>query len=169
MTNWTSGDPDRRRNDAGRVSRELHRLDPWSFWFVPAPAEEFGDFIVVGTTGAFLVMVVGSEGYAETTGRTLRVNGKKVPGLAALRRSARKIRGRLAATAVFVEVEPTACFTRAPAGAPRTVAGVRAVPVSLLVRDLTDRPKVLLPNRARKGAMSLGLSVQAKPDPEGSG
>lgn len=169
MARWSSADPDRRRDDVGRLSRELHRLDPWGFWFVPAPAEEFGDFIVVGTTGAFLVMIVASEGYAETTGRTLKVSGKKVPGLPALRRSARKIRGRLANVAVFAEVEPIACFTRAPAGAPRTVGGVRAVPVSQLVRDLTERPKILLPNRARRGVESLGLAIQAKPEPEEAG
>lgn len=168
MAHWTHGDPDRRQRDAGRVARELRRLDPWSYWIVPAPAEEFGDFIVVGTTGAFLVMVVPTDGYAETTGRKLKVEGKKVAGLPALRRSARRIRGRLAVSSVFVEVEPVACLTRAPAGAPRTVGGVRAVPVPELVHDITRREKVLLPNRARKGAESLGLAIQAKPELEGT-
>ena len=169
MARLGPGDPDRRIDDSGRVSRELKRLDPWTYWVVPAPAEEFGDFVVLGTTGAFLVAAVGTEGYAETTGRSLKISGRKVGGMSSLRRSARRIRGRLASAAVFAEVEPVACLTRAPAGAPRTVGGVRAVPVSELIRDLTERPKVLLPNRARRGAESLGLATDQQSKPEEAG
>ncbi len=164
-----AGDSDRRASDAARVARELQRLDPWTYWVVPAPAEESGDLIVVGVTGAFLVMAVVTEGYADTTGRALKIEGKKVGGLSALRRSARRLRGRLATLAVFAEVEPVVCLTRAPAGAPRTMGGVRVVPISALARDITERQKILGPSRARRAAESLGFEGGKQPDPEGTG
>lgn len=169
MANWARGDSDRRASDAGRVARELQRLDRWSYWVVPAPAEEFGDLIVVGVTGAFLVMAVATEGYADTTGRALKIGGKRVGGSSALRRSARRVRGRLATAAVFAEVEPVVCLTRAPAGAPRTIGGVRVVPISALLRDITERQKVLLPSRARRGAESLGLVMEERERTEDDG
>ncbi len=168
IANAVPGD-DRSASDAGRVARELQRLDRWTYWVVPAPAEESGDLIVVGVTGAFLLMALSTEGYADTTGRALKIEGKRVGGLSALRRSARRLRGRLAAAAVFAEVEPVVCLTRALAGAPRTIGRVRVVPISALVRDITERQKVLGPSRARRAAESLGFEAGKQPDPEESG
>ncbi len=149
--------PDAAAGDVARLARDLSRLDPWSFWVVPTEPEEIGEFTVVGTTGAFLVAACGLEGYVSGDGARLGVAGRPVRGLVEVRRAARRQRGRLASAAVFTEVEPVVCLTRAVAGAPRRVRGVLVLPLADLVRGITDREKVLLPNRARRGAESLGL------------
>ena len=143
--------------DSARLSRELSRLDPWSYWIVQASAEDVGDFIVVGTTGAYLVAGCDHEGYLTGEGTRLSVSGQPVNGLSDVRRSARRIRGRLASAAVFSEVVSMICLTRAVAGAPRTIRGVEVLKIEDLVRGITDREKVLLPNRAQRGARSLGM------------
>lgn len=161
--------PDAAAGDAARLARELSRLDPWSFWVVPTAPEEIGEFTVVGTTGAFLVAACGLEGYLSGDGGRLDVAGRPVRGLVEVRRAARRFRGRLASSAVFTDVVPILCLTQAAAGAPRIVRGVLVVSVVDLVREITDRERVLLPSRAMRAAESLGLPVERHPRPRGHG
>jgi len=148
--------PEGGAEDAARLGRELSRLDPWSYWVVPLPRERVGDFLVVGTTGAFLVAVCGSEGRVSGNGSRVKVGRRPVRGLSRVRRAARRLRGRLAQVAVYTEVEPVVCLTRAVAGAPRRVRDVLVVGLPDLVREITGRPKALVPSRARRAAESLG-------------
>ena len=131
---------------------ELSRLDPWSFWTVPV---EEGRFAIVGTTGAFLVQVHDGEGYLEAGRRRATVGRERVGGLWRLRRSATALQAQLGRWAVLTTVEPVVCLTRATSGSPRTVAGVRLVPVSHLSKEIAGRRKTLNADRARRGAERL--------------
>ncbi len=161
--------PEADAGDAARLGKELSRLDPWSYWAVPTPPGGVGDFLVVGTTGAFLLVSCGYEGYVSGDGSRIDVGGRQVRGLPEIRRAARRLRGRLASAAVFTEVDPVVCLTRAVAGAPRRIRGVLVVSIADLVREITDRERVLLPNRAMRAAESLGLPVDRHPRHQGDG
>lgn len=150
-------EPERRFDHVGRLRRELLRLDPWSFWIVSyehhiRPA----DFAVVGTTGAFVIQANADEGYAVSAGRKVKIEGKPLGGLRELRRTAKEAATRLHDAAVFTDVEPVVCLTRAATGAPKTVSGVRVVAAPDLVRHLIERETTLGPTRAERGAAALG-------------
>ncbi len=157
------------------VLRELARLDPWSFWIARVRADEVGDVVVVGTTGGFLIGVCGLEGYLLAEGDRLTVDGKPVDGIRELRKAARNAHHRLGAAAVFTDVVPILCLTRAFAGAPRTVKDVRVLRAEDLVGEIVNRERTLRSNRAEKGARILGDPLPrqqgARPDvgdePEG--
>jgi hypothetical protein len=146
---WGPEEPD-------RVIRELGRLDPWSFWVARVRDGDAGDLAVVGTTGAFLISICGLEGYlAEERGR-LAIGDRPLTGIREIRRAARSAEHRLGASAVFTEVEPIVCLTRAVAGRSRTTRGVRVVRLEDLVGEITSRPRTVRAERAERGAAVLG-------------
>ena len=96
-----------------RITKEVGRLDAWSFWSVPA-------VVAAGTTGVFLVVPESREGLLEVEGRSVRVGGRKAR-LRPVRVAAKRLRNRLGSGAVGADIEPVLCLTHATAGGPRTV------------------------------------------------
>ncbi|MFB3738831.1 MAG: hypothetical protein ACE14W_07675 [Candidatus Velamenicoccus archaeovorus] len=143
-----------------RVRRELiARLDPWSYWVVDPAAEVGGDLAVVGTTGGFLLAVCGLDGYLEAGGDRLSVDGAPVLGFREVKAGAKRVRSMLAGRAVFTEVVPMICLSRAKAGTSRTVRGVRVVRLEDLASEVAGREKTLSANRAQRGAEAVGTVV----------
>lgn len=163
--------PDRVPEEVDRVRRELiGRLDPWSYW-VAAPSPDVpGDLAVVGTTGGSLILVCGFEGYLDARGDRLFVDGKPLGGFREAKIGAKRMRSKLAGRAVYTEVLPMICLSRAVAGASRTVKGVRVVRMEDLASEIAGREKTLSANRARRGAEALGTVAVtgqgARPDVE---
>jgi hypothetical protein len=141
-------------DDVRSVRRELSRLDPWSFWVVPANAQGM-EFSVVGTTGAFAVATCSLEGYVKPTTARLRVGDRAASGLWRLRRAARNVHARLLASGLDVPVETIVCLTRAFPAPATSVRGVRAVHVERLVEDIAERPRVIDAKRAERMATKL--------------
>jgi hypothetical protein len=142
--------------DVALVGRTLARLDPWSFWVVPAAPEGAIDFAVIGTTGAFAVSTCNLEGYLRASSHRLVVAERSVSGVWSLKRAARQLSTKLHAATVDAPMQPILCLTRARYGGPRTVRGVRVVGLDDLVQEIAGRNKVLKAPRARKGAEALG-------------
>ena len=136
------------------IVRQTGRLDAWSFWTVP-----YADHVVVaGTTGVFLIVPDLHEGTLEVAGRRPRIGGRDVR-LRPVRSAVRSLRNRLGTGAVGVEIEPVLCLTRATAGAPLTVQGVRLAPLPALATDVARRERVLPPTRAQRVVRLLGMTV----------
>lgn len=149
------------RAGAARTSMAaaVGRLDPYSFYSVPAEPASGGDLVVVGTTGAFLLKACGLSGVAQLRGRRPLIGEQAVPGLRALRAGARKLADRLGASASAGDVEPIVCLTDALTGGPVTAAGVRFVRVEDLAHDLSARPGIQSHTRAQSAVRSLGMQV----------
>ena len=141
-------------DEVKRVRRELSRLDPWSFWVVPATARG-SEFSVVGTTGAFAIATCSLEGYVKATPMRFVVGERAVGGLRRLRAAARTMRNRLLASSLDVRVEPIVCFTRAFPSPATTVRGVRAVNLDRLVEDIAERPRTVDAKRTERIAQKL--------------
>ena len=142
------------------ISRELGRLDPFSYWVVPSGSlSTAGDLIVAGTTGVFLIAAWPAPGAFSLSRGRPAVEGQPVPGFRALRSDAKRLSARLAASSVFGSVEPVVCLTDAAMGMPRTVKGVRILPIGELVKDLTARPRVMEQIRVRRAARVLGVQI----------
>ena len=137
-----------------RIMKEIGRLDAWSFWSVPAQDH----VVVAGTTGVFLVAPEVREGHLEVEGRRVTVGGQEVR-LRPMRAAARRLRNRLGSGGIGADIEPVLCLTRAVAGGPRTVQGVRVVPVEALAADIARRPQVLPTARAQRVVRTLGMTV----------
>lgn len=143
-----------RAQAVARLVKETGRLDAWSFWSVPA-----ADHVVVaGTTGVFLVVPDIHEGYLEATGRRVRIGPERIR-LGPFRTATARLRDRLGSGAVGVDIQPVLCLTRAAAGAPRTVQGVRIVTLDGLAADIARREKVMQPVRAQGVVRMLGMTV----------
>lgn len=139
-----------------RLARaELARLDPWSFWAV-ALEDEGVDYAVLGRTGAFAITLVGLEGYAEPSRQGLRIGDVELGGFREVSRAARRLHGWLLEASAFARVEPVLCLTRAVAGGPRTVRGVRVVRLADLAAEIVGRPHAMDPSTARRAAEALG-------------
>jgi hypothetical protein len=76
-----------------------------------------------------------------------------------LRGAAKRLGTMLSGGSVFISPEPVLCLTRAVAGGPRTVHGVRLVTVEDLAADVARREKVLPPTRAQRAARLLGMTI----------
>lgn len=137
------------------VRAELARLDPWSFWAVEL-RDEGAEYAVLGRTGAFVITLVPLPGYVEPDRRGLRVGGAPLTGYRPARRAARRLHARLLQVPAFCDVEPVLCLTRAVAGAPRTMRGVRVVSVGDLATDIASRENAMDPQTARRAAETLG-------------
>lgn len=141
------------------LTSTVGRLDPVSYWTVPADASSGGDLVIAGVTGVFLVAAYDRPGVLTVERGKPRVDGRAIPGLRGLRRDAKRLGATLAASQVFAEVEAVVCLTRATVGAPRTVSGIRVVGLGELTRDLTGRPTRVQHARAQRVARALGMRI----------
>ncbi len=142
-----------------RVSKELHRLDPFSFWVVPAGARSAGDMVVVGITGVFLIASWPAPGAFSIERGRPTVDEQAIPAIRALRSDAKGLRSRLSGASVSAEVQPVVCLTHGSIGMPRDVKRVRVVGIAELVSDLTSRPRILELPRVQRAARALGVEI----------
>ncbi len=140
-----------------RIAAQLKRLDPFTFWILPYQGA--GDFVVVGSTGAFLIAAVTAAGTADVHRGRLRVDGASLEGHRRLRAEAKRLQSILSQAAVPVHVEPVICLTHAAAGAPRADRKIRAVQVRDLAKEIADRPHALPRLRAQRVARALGMRL----------
>ena len=150
------------------VRRELARLDPWSYRVAALDPSSGAEYAVVGTTGAFVIAILGIEGYVEASGARITIDGRPVGGFRAVVKAAKAAEGTLLEKHVFTDVHPLICLTKAMAGLSRTVKGVRVVRLDDLASEIAGRPRSLEPDTARKGAEALGrvLPTTSRADPE---
>lgn len=139
------------------IAAQLERLDPYTFWILPRDGA--ADFVVVGTTGAFLIAAVPMLGTADVHRGRLQVDGAPLSGVRRLRAEAKRLQLTLSEVTVPVRVEPVFCLTHATAGAPRSDRGVRVVHRRDLAKDMADRPHILPRLRAQRGARALGMHL----------
>jgi len=129
--------------EAAGVSRELSRLDPFSFFVIPG--HEYGlDHVVVGTTGAYAIRV----------GRDT-VDGRYRKDIAHAKRGAVRVRRGAGQAAIHTKVQPVVCLPGRQF-APTTRRGVRVIPWGRLVPEIAERSRTVLPNQARRFAEALG-------------
>jgi hypothetical protein len=140
---------------AGAVVAALKSLDPFSFWVVPTAA---GDTVVTGTTGVFLVRAESVEGVVVSTDVAVRVGGRRFRGRR-IRAASGSVGRTMARASVATSVEPVVCFTRAMAGPPATVRGIRYVAAKDLASDLAGRRATLSRERAQRAARALGMQI----------
>lgn len=140
-----------------RMAAQLMRLDPFTFWILPCDGA--GDFVVVGTTGAFLVAAEVATGTADVHRGRLRVDGASLNGHRRLRAQAKQLESILSKATVPVRVEPVICLTHAAAGAPRADRKIRVVQVRDLAKEIADRPHTLPRLRAQRVARALGMRL----------
>jgi len=128
------------------LQADLVRLDPWSFRILPG--ESFGvDQVVLGTTGVFAIRVVDEPALAMVR--------KRPPGHRGLARLTRRLESRLGAVGIHTGAQALLCSVGPTQFAPRTIRGVRVIPRSLLVREISERQRVLMPHQAERAAKSL--------------
>ena len=114
------------------------------------PGGDIGcDHIVVGTTGAFAVVVEG-----ETVPQ-----GFLIPGIRRTRRAARRLRSHVSAIGVQGETIGLLCPRTSSVFAPRTVRGVRIVPPVLLAKEISQRNRAAMPHQVQRAAESLTRSL----------
>jgi hypothetical protein len=140
------------------VAQALRRLDPFSFFSLPGQ-QWGGMFVVVGTTGSFLIGVCELEGVARIEGLRPTVGQRAVKGLQHLRRGSRSLQRKLVSTSMPGKVVPMMCLTRAIAGSGVDTAGVRFVTVQDLAKDISARPTVQANSRAQSAARALGVQL----------
>ena len=140
-----------------RMAAQLMRLDSFTFWILPCDGA--GDFVVVGTTGAFLVAAEVATGTADVHRGRLRVDGASLEGHRRLRAEAKRLESTLSKAAVPLRVEPVICLTHAAAGAPRADRKVRVAPVRDLAKEIAGRPHTLPRLRAQRAARALGMRL----------
>ena len=143
-----------------RLSKELGRLDPFTFWVLPAGAlSSAGDLILAGSTGLFLMAAWPAPGaFSVSRGRPM-VDDQPIPGVRALRSDAKRLSEKLSASSVSATVEPLICLTHGVAGMPRDVKGVHVVALGDLAKDLATRPLVLEQSRVERAARVLGVQI----------
>ena len=143
-----------------RLSKELGRLDPYSFWVLPAGSlSTTADLIVAGATGLFLLAVWPAPGaFSVSRGRPM-VGDEPIPGVRALRSDAKALSAKLSAASVSGSFEPVICLTHGVAGMPRDVKGVHVVALSDLLKDLVTRPRILEHSRVERAARVLGVQI----------
>jgi hypothetical protein len=143
-----------------RLSKELGRLDPYSFWIVPAGSlSSSGDLIVAGATGMYLMAAWPASGAFSTSRGRPMLGGTPIPGLRGLRADAKGLTTRLSASGVSTQVEPVICLTHGVAGMPRDVKGVHIVALGDLIKDLAARPRIMEPTRVQRAARVLGVQL----------
>jgi hypothetical protein len=159
MPGTTTNDPEHLEGLA-RLSKELGRLDPYSFWVVPAGTlSSAADLIVAGATGLFLAAAWPAPGaFSVSRGRPM-VDDHPIPGARALRLDAKHLSAKLSAASVSATVEPVICLTHGVMGMPRDVKGVHVVTLGELIKDLASRPRILEHSRVERAARVLGVQI----------
>jgi hypothetical protein len=143
-----------------RLSKELGRLDPYSFWVVPSGSlSNAGDLIVAGSTGLFLMAAWPVSGAFSVSRGRPTVDEHPIPGVRALRMDAKRLSAKLSAASVSATVEPVICLTHGVAGMPRDVKGVHVVALGDLIKDLATRPRILEQSRVERAARVLGVQI----------
>ena len=147
-----------------RLLPELERLDAWAFWV--ADGDEFGvDRIVIGTTGAFVLVVTQEEGYMNMSLGRVKIGGVPVASVGSLKRKARKLKSKLHGMAAYTDVEAVVCATNAILGAPRKVKGVWVAKPADVVKVISRRANVIQRQTAKRAAQSLGARIRSvRPD-----
>ncbi len=147
-----------------RLSAELERLDPWSFWVGAGDGFDV-DRIVVGTTGAFILMVSQEEGYMNVSLGRVKIGGKPVASIGSLKRKARKLKSKLHGMAVYTDVEPVICATNAILGSPKNVKGVWVAKPADVVKVISRRANVIQRQTAKRAAQAMGARIRSvRPD-----
>lgn len=146
---------------------ELDRLDAWSFWV--APGDGLGvDQVVVGTTGAFAIVVSDVEGYVNVGFGRIRIGGRAVGSVRGLRSRARALGNRLRSMSVPGNAEAILCCTQAALGMPRQVKGVWIARPADLPRLIAHRPAVMPRQTAKRVAQNMGAKMRpVRPDADG--
>jgi hypothetical protein len=159
MPGATTNDPAHLEGLA-RLSKELGRLDPYSFWVVPAGTlSSAADLIVAGATGLFLTAAWPAPGaFSVSRGRPM-VDDQAIPGVRTLRLDAKHLSAKLSAASVSATVEPVICLTHGVTGMPRDVKGVHVVALGDLIKDLASRPRILEHSRVERAARVLGVQI----------
>jgi len=125
------------------VSRELARLDPFSFFVIDGGA--FGaERVVVGSTGAFVIRV-GDEG----------IDGRIGRDVSAVRRACRKARRQADGAATSTVFNPVLCLPGRPF-AHFTKRGVKVIPWASLVSEVAGRPRTATLHQVGRVASRLG-------------
>ena len=147
-----------------RLLPELERLDPWSFWV--ASGDEFGaDRVVIGTTGAFILVVNQQEGYVNVGLGRVKVGGKPVASVRSLKRKARRLKRKLSGMAVYTDVEAVVCPTNAILGAPKDVKGVWVAKPADVVKVICRRADAIQRQTAKRAAQAFGAKMRSvRPD-----
>jgi hypothetical protein len=128
---------------ASGVSRELARLDPFSFFVISG--EQFGvERVVVGSTGTFVL---------HTTQRT--ITGPLRHELAVARKAAKRVRNRAAESAVHTTVHAVLCL-QGRQFAPFVRRGVKVIPWASIVREVAGRNRVASQHQMQRVAERLG-------------
>jgi hypothetical protein len=128
------------------VSRELARLDPFSFFVISG--EAFGvERVVVGATGTFVI---------HAAARTL--NGGIRRDLAVVRRAAKRARRQAGEAAVHTKVHALLCL-QGRQFAPFVRRGVKVIPWASVVTEVAGRSRLATPHQAQRVAERLGAPV----------
>ena len=143
---------------------ELDRLDPWSFWV--AAGDGFAvDRIVIGTTGAFLLLASQDEGYMNVSLGRVKIGGVPVASVRSLKRKARKLKSKLHGMAVYTDVEAVICATNAILGSPKKVKGVWVAKPADVVKVISRRANVIQRQTAKRAAQAFGaMNRSVRPD-----
>jgi hypothetical protein len=143
-----------------RLSKELGRLDPFTFWVLPSGSlSSVSDLILAGATGLFLIAAWPAPGaFSVSRGRPM-VDDQAIPGVRALRSDAKRLSAKLSASSVSAAVEPVICLTHGVVGMPRDVKGVHVVALGDLTKDLATRPRILEQSRVERAARVLGVQI----------
>jgi hypothetical protein len=132
------------------VSRELTKLDPFSFFVLSG--RDYGiEHVVVGTTGAYAVSV------SDAT-----VEGNYRRDVARANRAARMVRHGAGQTAVHTKIQPLVCLTGHPFSS-KSVRGAKVIPWGAVVTEIAGRNRSVTPNQARRIAEALGAVPAKKP------
>ena len=133
------------------VSRELTRLDPFSFFVIDGGA--FGaEHVVVGSTGAFVIHV----GEAAVDGR-IRWD------VSAARKACRRARRQAGDAAISTAFHPVLCLPGRPFEH-FTRGGVKVIPWSSVVHEVAARPRRANLHQVRRIADKLGAPALRRRD-----
>jgi len=143
IINENSDGPARTGSTVASVSRELARLDAFSFFVLPG--EDYGaDHVVVGATGAFAIRV----GQATIDGNIRR-------DVARARRAAKRVTQGVGVAAVHTTIRPVLCLPGRQFR-PRTAWGVKVIPWGQVVSELAERQRTVTPHQTRRVVEALG-------------
>ena len=111
------------------------------------------------------MIVSDAEGYLNVSFGRMKVGGKRVTSVRTMRSGARRLRFRLREMAVYGDVEPILCLTRATIGGPRPTKGVWAATPADMVKLIARRANSVSRPQAKRVAQTLGAkTVSARRD-----